>query len=343
MRWFSISGTASRKDALVVAAVTFVLSAAVLLLSASARLWGLVPWIAPLAGIAWAALIATLIRRLHDIGRNGAWVLILLLTLPWIGGLGILWLIWQRPSKRSHQSSLIGAICGGTLVGLVLVLALASVFWRPFTLETAEMKPTLLIGDRLLVRHGGAEGLERGDLVLIRAPADEAQAIFRVIGLAGDRIAMQDGRVAINGTPVPQRAAKAFAETYQPQGPRHLLPRCRKEVGLGGLCEADRWIETLPGGHRHAVLDYQTRGGPPDTIAETVVPEGSVYLMGDNRDAALDSRFAVAAGGLGPVTLDRIVGRVDLILFSSLANRPMYLWSWRPGRLLARIDRIEAE
>lgn len=343
MRWFSISGSASRKDAAAICALAWVLSLAVWLLTRSDQLWPWAPWLVPFAGIAWAAAIATLIRRLHDIGRSGAWVLLILITLPWLGLLLMLALIWQRPARRSHQPSLMGAVLGGTLIGLVVLVGLLGLFWRPMWLTSGDMKPGLLIGDRLLVRYGGAEDLSRGDLVLLRHPVSGVETVARVIGFAGERIEVQSGKVLLDGEALPQKPAGSFTEAYGPQGPRHILPRCRIEVGLSAACSADRAIETLPNGRRYAVLDHETRPGPPDTLPLQTVPEGHIYLLGDNRDAAIDSRFAPAAGGLGMVPLDRIVGTVDLIVFSSPANRPIYFWSWRPERLLARLDRLEAE
>lgn len=279
MNWFSISGSANRKDAAAICALAGVLSLAVIMLNRSLDLWHLARWVLPFAAIACAAAIATLIRRLHDIGRNGAWIVPILLTLPWIGLALIAALIWQPSARRSHQPSLLGAVMGGSLVVLVLLLGVIGIFWRPMEMLSGEMKPALMIGDRLLVRQGGSAGLSRGDLVLIRHPVTGSEEVYRTIALAGDEVAIQAGQVILNGTPLPQQDAGTFTENYGPQGPRNVLPRCRIEVGLGAPCSAKRVTETLPNGASYYLLDHETRSGPPDHLSSQTVPEGAVYLL----------------------------------------------------------------
>jgi signal peptidase I len=83
----------------------------------------------------------------------------------------------------------------------LLVLVLAVLVTEPFTVRSSSMAPTLHTGDQLLAerltpRFGH---LERGDLVVFRAPATRALLVKRVVALAGDRVGLADGRLVVNG------------------------------------------------------------------------------------------------------------------------------------------------
>jgi signal peptidase I len=83
----------------------------------------------------------------------------------------------------------------------LLVLLLAVLVSEPFTVRSSSMAPTLHTGDQILAerltpRFGH---LERGDLVVFRAPATRALLVKRVVALAGDRVGLADGRLVVNG------------------------------------------------------------------------------------------------------------------------------------------------
>lgn len=71
-----------------------------------------------------------------------------------------------------------------------------------------------------------------------------------------------------------------------------------------------------------------------DTTQEVVVPAGHVFVLGDNRDNSLDSRFAQAQGGVGFVPLENLIGRADRVLFSSAGSSLWAFWTWRGDRFL---------
>ena len=86
--------------------------------------------------------------------------------------------------------------------------------------------------------------------------------------------------------------------------------------------------ETLPGGPSYTVLD-QVENPRADDFPATKVPAGHIFLMGDNRDDSLDSRFSTAEGGIGLVPVENLVGRA-LVTYWSTDGSASYVkpWTW---------------
>jgi signal peptidase I len=225
---------------------------------------------------------------------------------------------------------------------LLLVTVAKTAIAEPFYVPSGSMEPTLLIGDELLATkfpYGyGAASLpsfivlpdtprilgalpRRGDVVVFRWPGDRSQTwVKRVIGLPGDRIALHNGLISINGTAV----------DIQPDGTGQL------ENEDGSIIPAARFIETLPGPRKHTIFKL-TPNNPLDNMAEIVVPPGHLFVMGDNRDNSADSRVPVREGGVGLLPVANLVGRVDGIVGSwDLAMTSQPIWNWPSGFRLAR-------
>ena len=224
------------------------------------------------------------------------------------------------------------------LVAVVaVVIAAKTAIAEPFYVPSGSMEPTLLIGDELLATkfsYGyGTASLpsfidlpdsrrifgslpHRGDVVVFRWPGDRTQTwVKRVIGLPGDRIAMRDGQVIINGKPAPLR----------PDGTGTV------ESADGARTPAEKFIETLPNGVQHPIFKMLANG-PLDNLPTVTVPPGHLFVMGDNRDDSADSRVPVSQGGVGLLPVRNLVGRVDALVGSwDLATRYQPIWTWASG------------
>jgi signal peptidase I len=253
---------------------------------------------------------------------------------------------------------------GISLVRLMLVIALAvlvaagfhAFLYQAFRVPSGSMKPTLLVGDSILVSklaYGGPfrgcilgwcpeappiGGLpERGDVIVFRDTVHGGYAAKRIVGLPGDEVAMLGGRLYLDGQAVEQRPGVMFHEVYEAQGQLGQRPLCANpDAGPGAYCLKPVQIETLPNGVTYDTL--QIGAAAVDTTAPIVVSAGAYFVMGDNRDNSTDSRLDRAGGGYGSVLLADIVGRVEMILFSTAADDVMAPGTLRRSRLFLPIS-----
>lgn len=187
---------------------------------------------------------------------------------------------------------------------------------------TGSMRPTILEGDRIFVNKlafglrvpfthlwiAQWDGPDRGDIVTLRSPADGVRLVKRVVGLPGDRIAIHNGRVVINGAPVPYEGDEAYS-------PAAISHRVRV------------FNEQLPG-RRHLVA-FTLNAPNSRHMGEVRIPKDHYLVLGDNRDRSRDSR------AFGLVHRDDLYGRTDYV---ALSLNPARNYKPRFDRWLMRLE-----
>ncbi len=184
---------------------------------------------------------------------------------------------------------------------ILAVFVLRSFLFEPFKIPSGSMIPTLRVGDLILVNkfHYGLRmpvfntkllanhEPQRGDVMVFRYPPQPSlDYIKRVVGVPGDEVAYLNKRLTINGQPVPQEALPDFFDGDS----MRYAKQFRETVGdkqYGTLNDEDR-PAFIPG-----ASDFPNKSNCSYTVEGVVckVPQGQYFMMGDNRDNSLDSRY----------------------------------------------------
>lgn len=205
------------------------------------------------------------------------------------------------------------------LIGFVagFYFVINTLFYAGFHVPSESMLPTLKVGDQFYAAKWAygysrystsfvplpfGEGRfpdvmpERGDIVVFRLPRTEEDYVKRVVGMPGDRIQWRSGRLYINGEMVPREKQRDYS--YRDNG--------------GSVVTVTEYMETLPGGRQHLILEQRDDAFSDDT-PEYRVPEGHLFMIGDNRDNSQDSRYL---GQVGYIPVERVLGRVGTVAFA---------------------------
>ena len=175
---------------------------------------------------------------------------------------------------------------------IIIVLFIRAFFVQAYNIPSGSMKPTLLVGDFILVNKlvYRLSEPQRGDIVVFKWPVNpQIDFIKRIIGMPGDIIEVKGERVYINGE-----------ELYL-----KLIDKVQEDGTIKLIYE-----ETLPNGLKHKIALYENPFMFRKDVGPIRVPEGHYFVMGDNRDNSEDSRY------WGFVPRENIVGKAFVIYFS---------------------------
>lgn len=212
----------------------------------------------------------------------------------------------RRPAWFSGLACLILSLWPGAAHPSCICLKCALPQFEMFQIPASSMAPLLSPGDcptaRLVDPQRWAP--QRGDVIVFRDGATGDSYISRVIGWPGDSIEHRDGTVLLNGRAL---SRSRLADYRLDIAPPALHPVCPTPPAPGAThCTIPQFRETLPSGRSYLVLDLGPR--PLDTLPRTIVPPSHLYVLGDHRDNAIDSRLPPERGGRGFVPMLDVLG-----------------------------------
>ena len=223
----------------------------------------------PLRGLAWIALLVTAIALIFRLP---------LVVVMAVWAAQVVDAVLLTPKRDRSITGYEIAMFIAAVSSVVFALALRFFWVEAFKIPSGAMVPTLQVGDHIFVDKA-AKHPSRGEVIVFIHPKDpEKDLIKRVVAVAGDTVELRDDdQVVVNGTPVARTHVDEpceyadYDEELHRWEPRHC----------------DAWDETLDG-HRYRV--YYDAPRERYRFERTTVPDGSYYVLGDNRDNSSDSR-----------------------------------------------------
>jgi len=207
----------------------------------------------------------------------------------------------EKQASDTKKKSIAREYIEAAIIAVILALFIRAFVVQAFKIPSGSMKPTLLVGDHILVNKF-IYGIKipftdrylvrftkpnRGDIVVFKWPRNEKKDfIKRVIGVSGDTVEVKDDALYVNG----KRIEREYVGTFSDQ---HLL-------------RADKYLEFL-GEDSYYILDAYRQD---ENFGPVTVPKNSLFVMGDNRDNSRDSRY------WGFVALNKLKGKAMIIYWS---------------------------
>ncbi len=236
---------------------------------------------------------------------------------------GLIWLVDRKvfaPRRPAEVAEPVVVDMARAFFPVIVVVFLIRSFWvEPFKIPSGSMKPTLLVGDFILVNkytYGvrlpvlnrkivEVGEVKRGDVVVFRYPLDPSvDYIKRVVGVPGDKVQYRGKLLAVNGQPVPVEPAGHYTDAEL-----NFLRLPMFSEKLGAKAHQMLVIPSEPPLNLAQVRQFPHRDNCEynDDGFTCTVPPGHYFMMGDNRDQSADSRY------WGFVPDDHIKGRAFLV------------------------------
>lgn len=179
---------------------------------------------------------------------------------------------------------------------LAIIIGIYTILWfydtnsivgvKSFKISSTSSEPTMKIGDRVIADLNAFKNIkpDYGDIVIFQKKDSLNPWVYRIVGLPNDKFEIQNNFLIING----RKCKTTFIKKTKSQE-----------------FDVNEYEEELPNRHKHKIYTFVNPfEDNKNVIQETIIPKNCYFLIGDNRDNAMDSRY------IGVINGDEIIGKV---------------------------------